>query len=118
MVCRPDELKGTVLVAFFTQNQGIVLTPEPKKELCAHVSKEIGAIARPDEIRFAEDLPKTRSGMLMHWLLRDVAGASRPQATSPRFLRTSTPSRPCSVTWSRSRHSDWAWPRRAGVATR
>jgi len=44
-----------------------------KQALAAHVAKEIGAIARPDEIRFAEGLPKTRSGKIMRRLLRDVA---------------------------------------------
>ena len=44
-----------------------------KRQLLAHVTKEIGAIARPDEIRFAAALPKTRSGKIMRRLLRDVA---------------------------------------------
>jgi acetyl-CoA synthetase len=47
--------------------------PGLKGELAQHVGKEIGAIARPDEIRFAEALPKTRSGKIMRRLLRDVA---------------------------------------------
>lgn len=73
VVGRPDELKGTALMAFITLKQGIAPSPEIKKELSAHVSKQIGAIARPDEIRFAEGLPKTRSEMIMRRLLRDVA---------------------------------------------
>ena len=64
MVGRPNELKGTALVAFVT---------EEGHALAAHVAKEIGAIARPDESRFAEALPKTRSGKIMRQLLRDVA---------------------------------------------
>ena len=71
---RPDELKGTALVAFVTLKKGDRRVTEAlKKELAAHVVKEIGAIARPDEIRFAEALPKTRSGKIMRRLLRDVA---------------------------------------------
>ena len=70
---RPDELKGTSLVAFVTLKKGVEPTAAIKQALSAHVAKEIGAIARPDEIRFAEGLPKTRSGKIMRRLLRDVA---------------------------------------------
>ena len=77
MVGRPDELKGTALVAFVTLKKGTPPSPELKKELAAHVTKEIGAIARPDEIRFAEGLPKTRSGKIMRRLLRDVAAGKQ-----------------------------------------
>ena len=73
VVGRPDELKGTSLVAFVTLKKGIAADEAVKKALSAHVVKEIGAIARPDEIRFAEGLPKTRSGKIMRRLLRDVA---------------------------------------------
>ena len=73
VVGRPDELKGTSLVAFVTLKKGIEPTAAIKQALSAHVAKEIGAIARPDEIRFAEGLPKTRSGKIMRRLLRDVA---------------------------------------------
>ena len=48
-------------------------TDELKKELREHVAKEIGALARPDAIRFTETLPKTRSGKIMRRLLRDIA---------------------------------------------
>ncbi|NTX04155.1 acetate--CoA ligase [Myxococcus sp. CA051A] len=77
VVGRPDDLKGTALVAFVTLKQGHAPSPELKKELAQHVSKEIGAIARPDEIRFAEALPKTRSGKIMRRLLRDVAAGKQ-----------------------------------------
>jgi acetyl-CoA synthetase len=77
VVGRPDELKGTALVAFVTLKKGTAPSPEMKKELAAHVAKEIGAIARPDEIRFAEALPKTRSGKIMRRLLRDVAAGKQ-----------------------------------------
>jgi acetyl-CoA synthetase len=73
VVGRPNELKGTALVAFVTLKKRTPPSPELKKELAAHVAKEIGAIARLDEIRFAEALPKTRSGKIMRRLLRDVA---------------------------------------------
>jgi acetyl-CoA synthetase len=73
VVGRPDDLKGTALVAFVTLKQGVEPVEQVRKELAAHVVKEIGAIARPDEIRFAEALPKTRSGKIMRRLLRDVA---------------------------------------------
>ena len=56
-----------------TLKKGVEPTAAMKQALAAHVAKEIGAIARPDEIRFAEGLPKTRSGKIMRRLLRDVA---------------------------------------------
>ncbi len=77
VVGRPDDLKGTALVAFVTLKKGNAPSPELKKELASHVVKEIGAIARPDEIRFAEALPKTRSGKIMRRLLRDVAAGKQ-----------------------------------------
>jgi acetyl-CoA synthetase len=73
VVGRPDELKGTALVAFVTLKAGHAAGDAMKAALLAHVAKEIGAIARPDEIRFAAALPKTRSGKIMRRLLRDVA---------------------------------------------
>jgi acetyl-CoA synthetase len=77
VVGRPDELKGTALVAFVTLKKGVPASPAVKAELSAHVVKEIGAIARPDEIRFADALPKTRSGKIMRRLLRDVAAGKQ-----------------------------------------
>ncbi|NOK22997.1 acetate--CoA ligase [Corallococcus carmarthensis] len=77
VVGRPDDLKGTALVAFVTLKQGNAPSEALKKELAVHVGKEIGAIARPDEIRFAEGLPKTRSGKIMRRLLRDVAAGKQ-----------------------------------------
>jgi len=73
VVGRPDELKGTALVAFVTLKAGVEGTLEVKAALKEHVTREIGALARPDEIRFAAALPKTRSGKIMRRLLRDVA---------------------------------------------
>jgi len=61
------------VAAFVTLKEGIVATPELMNELKQHVARKIGAIARPDEILFAADLPKTRSGKIMRRLLRDIA---------------------------------------------
>lgn len=72
-VGKPDDLKGQAVVVFVTLKQGEVASPELEKELKAHVVKEIGAIARPDQIRFAEGLPKTRSGKIMRRLLKEIA---------------------------------------------
>jgi acetyl-CoA synthetase len=77
VVGRPDDLKGTALVAFVTLKRGIAPSEEIRKALAQHVAREIGAIARPDEIRFAEALPKTRSGKIMRRLLRDVAAGKK-----------------------------------------
>lgn len=70
---REHELKGQALVAFVTVKESVTLTPQLKDELKAHVARKIGSIARPDEIYFAADLPKTRSGKIMRRLLRDIA---------------------------------------------
>ena len=73
VVGRPDEIKGTAIVAFVTLKGKLGGSDELRDELRRHVVKEIGAIARPDEIRFTENLPKTRSGKIMRRLLRDIA---------------------------------------------
>src|SRR5690554_41034 len=73
VVGRPDELRGQAIVAFVTLEQGFEPSDELRDELKRHVVKEIGAIARPEEIRFADALPKTRSGKIMRRLLRSVA---------------------------------------------
>jgi acetyl-CoA synthetase len=74
VVGAPDEIKGEGIACFVTLVQGVEPTEELKKELRDHVAKEIGALARPDVIRFTEGLPKTRSGKIMRRLLRDIAG--------------------------------------------
>jgi len=74
VVGRPDELKGEGIACFVTLVQGTAPSEELKKELREHVVKEIGSLARPDEIKFTETLPKTRSGKIMRRLLRDIAG--------------------------------------------
>ncbi|MGH7598597.1 MAG: acetate--CoA ligase [bacterium] len=73
VVARPDELKGQALAAFVTLQTGKQASEELRKELREHVAKEIGAIAKPDDIRFTDSLPKTRSGKIMRRLLRDIA---------------------------------------------
>jgi acetyl-CoA synthetase len=73
VVGRPHEIKGQAIAAFVTLKEGIAPTPELAHELAGHVVKKIGALARPDQILFAADLPKTRSGKIMRRLLRDIA---------------------------------------------
>ncbi len=73
VVGRPDALKGQSVVAFVTLKSEIKATPALKAELREHVGTQIGAIAKPDEIRFAEALPKTRSGKIMRRLLKEIA---------------------------------------------
>jgi acetyl-CoA synthetase len=71
VVGRPDELKGQAISALEGGRKG---GDELKDELRAHVAKEIGALAKPDDIRFTDALPKTRSGKIMRRLLREIAG--------------------------------------------
>ena len=73
VVGRPDELKGQALVVFVTLKTGAKATDALKAELRNHVGKEIGPVAKPDDIRFAEALPKTRSGKIMRRLLKQIA---------------------------------------------
>ncbi|MFN2533013.1 MAG: acetate--CoA ligase [Pyrinomonadaceae bacterium] len=73
VVGRPDDLKGSAIVAFVTLEGSHNPSDSLNKELVAHVAKEIGALARPDEIRFTDALPKTRSGKIMRRLLREIA---------------------------------------------
>ncbi len=75
VVGRPDELKGQAVVAFVTLKTGVIHGPGLKDALRAHVGKEIGPIAKPDDIRFTEALPKTRSGKIMRRLLKEIAAS-------------------------------------------
>ena len=77
MVPRPDELKGQGVVAFVTLKTGVDPTRGLKDELRDHVGAHIGAIAKPDEVRFAEALPKTRSGKIMRRLLKEIASGAK-----------------------------------------
>jgi acetyl-CoA synthetase len=74
VVGKPDEIKGEGIACFVTLKGGVQPSEALKQELREHVVKEIGALARPDEIRFTDALPKTRSGKIMRRLLRDVVG--------------------------------------------
>ncbi len=73
VVGRPDAIKGQSIAAFVTLESGRKATEELRLELREHVAKEIGAFARPDDLRFTDALPKTRSGKIMRRLLRDIA---------------------------------------------
>ena len=88
------------MVAFVTVKSGIEVSRGLKEELRDHVSKHIGAIAKPDEVRFAEALPKTRSGKIMRRLLKEIAKQRSPETR--RRWRTSA----CWQSWRhlRNRH--------------
>ena len=73
VVGKRHEVKGQGICAFVSLIAGVENTPELVEELRAHVARKIGAIARPDELYYAAELPKTRSGKIMRRLLRDIA---------------------------------------------
>jgi acetyl-CoA synthetase len=76
VVGRPDAMKGQALVAFVTVKTGVHADAALREELRLHVAKEIGPVAKPDDIRFAEALPKTRSGKIMRRLLKQIAAGT------------------------------------------
>jgi acetyl-CoA synthetase len=69
----PHEIKGEGIYAYVTLNVGVEKSDDLKKELVAHVRKEIGPIATPDKIQWADGLPKTRSGKIMRRILKKIA---------------------------------------------
>jgi acetyl-CoA synthetase len=73
VVGMPHDIKGQGIYAYVTLNAGIEPSVELRKELVAHVRKEIGPIATPDVIQWAPGLPKTRSGKIMRRILRKIA---------------------------------------------
>jgi acetyl-CoA synthetase len=73
VVGKAHELKGQALAAFVTLREGFTHNSELREELRSFVAEKIGAIAKPDDILFSADLPKTRSGKIMRRLLRDIA---------------------------------------------
>src|SRR5438094_35012 len=73
VIGKPHEIKGQAIAAFVTLKQGIDGTPALQDELKQHVAKKIGSLARPDDLIFSAELPKTRSGKIMRRLLRDIA---------------------------------------------
>ena len=84
VVGKPDEIKGSAICAFVTLEGKRTPSPQLKEELRLHVAKEIGAMAKPDDIRFTDALPKTRSGKIMRRLLREIAsgGATTGDTTT------------------------------------
>jgi acetyl-CoA synthetase len=76
VVGRPDEIKGQAVAAFVTLKAGLTAGEELKNQLRQWVAHEIGPIAKPDDIRFTDALPKTRSGKIMRRLLREIASGS------------------------------------------
>ena len=75
VVGMPHELKGQAIAAFVTLRSGFTASDDLKKQLIITVRKQIGALAAPDQIRFTEALPKTRSGKIMRRLLKELAGS-------------------------------------------
>ncbi|HCA43763.1 MAG TPA: acetate--CoA ligase [Bacteroidetes bacterium] len=75
VVGKPDEIKGSSICAFVSLESSHTPSDDLKQELKNWVVKEIGALARPDEIRFTDALPKTRSGKIMRRLLRELANS-------------------------------------------
>jgi len=76
VIGRPDELTGEAILAFVTPEGGIEGDEALEAELREHVAEKIGKLARPQQIVFADDLPKTRSGKIMRRLLRDIAAGN------------------------------------------
>lgn len=70
---KTHEIKGQAIAAFGTLKSGHTMTPELQDQIKAHVAHKIGALARPDDVIYAVELPKTRSGKIMRRLLRDIA---------------------------------------------
>jgi acetyl-CoA synthetase len=79
VVGRPDDMKGQALVAFVTPKGDTTPSDELREELRELVAREIGKFARPDTVRFADSVPKTRSGKIMRRLLKDLAAGKEPQ---------------------------------------
>ena len=73
VVGKAHELKGQAIAAFVTVKEGVKPSAELRDDLREHVARKIGAIAKPDDILFSADLPKTRSGKIMRRLLKDIA---------------------------------------------
>jgi len=73
VIGKTHEIKGQAIAAFVTLKHGHTMTPELQNQIKAHVAHKIGALARPDDVIYAAELPKTRSGKIMRRLLRDIA---------------------------------------------
>lgn len=72
IVGKPDAIRGQTIIAFVVLKQGNIPSPECKNEIMKHVGETLGAFAKPSEIRFVPNLPKTRSGKIMRRLLREL----------------------------------------------
>ncbi len=72
----PDDIKGSLLVVFVTLINGVKSSDELAGRLKQYVAKKLGAVVKPEEIRFTEALPKTRSGKIMRRLLKQVAAGT------------------------------------------
>jgi acetyl-CoA synthetase len=73
VIGKMHDIKGQAIAAFVTVKSGVEASPQLMDELKAHVAKKIGSLARPDDVIFSAELPKTRSGKIMRRLLRDIA---------------------------------------------
>jgi acetyl-CoA synthetase len=73
VIGRTHEIKGQAIAAFVTIKEGAKMSPELQDQIKSHVAKKIGALARPEDVIYAAELPKTRSGKIMRRLLRDIA---------------------------------------------
>ena len=73
VIGRTHEIKGQAIAAFVTLKHGKPMTPELQDDIRGYVAKKIRALARPDDVIYAAELPKTRSGKIMRRLLRDIA---------------------------------------------
>src|SRR5512145_3328888 len=83
VIGKMHDIKGQAIAAFVTVKSGVEGSPQLMDELKGHVAKKIGALARPDDIIFSAELPKTRSGKIMRRLLRDIAeGRARGDTTT------------------------------------
>jgi len=73
VIGRSHAVKGQAVAAFVTLKAGVAISRDKGDDLKAHVQEKIGALARPEEVYFTAELPKTRSGKIMRRLLRDIA---------------------------------------------
>ena len=73
----PDKIKGQAIYAFVVLKKGVKATDDLKKDIISHVANNMGHIAKPEKLQFAEDLPKTRSGKIMRRILKAIAEGNK-----------------------------------------
>ena len=78
----PDEIKGQAIYAFVVLNKDVKATDNLKKDIIKHVAENMGHIAKPEKLQFAEDLPKTRSGKIMRRILKAIAEGNKDIGTT------------------------------------